>query len=278
MGRRPDRENHRFIAVAKQFSFADRNFLDIGIEGDAQSRTPWKADCGGTRIIDRRSEQMLQFVLVLRRHHDRGRQHPEIGEVEESLMRCSVGTHQTRAVQSKGHIQILQTDIVNDLIEGALQKGRVDRGHRLHAFGGETGGECDRMLLGDPDIVETVGMGLLESVEPGSRCHRRRDRDDPFVFARQSDQSVREDTGKGGRRFLLRSKFARGNVELPDAVVLERIRFCRTVTMAFLGQCMDQDGPGPVGHHFFHVVEGLEHHIHAMTLDRSDITKSKRFE
>ena len=57
--------------------------------------------------------------------------------------------------------QILDRDVVDDLIVGALQEGRIDRAERPHALRGEAGGEGHRMLLGDADV---------ERRGPGMRC------------------------------------------------------------------------------------------------------------
>ena len=67
-------------------------------------------------------------------------------------MGLPVGADQPGAVDREAHRQFLDRDIVHDLVIGALQKGRIDRGERLHALGGEAGGEGHRVLLGDADI------------------------------------------------------------------------------------------------------------------------------
>ena len=65
---------------------------------------------------------MLQLVLVLGRHDGHVGQVPQIGQVKGAMMGRAVIAHDSGPVQGKGHPQILQTDIVKDLIIGALQK------------------------------------------------------------------------------------------------------------------------------------------------------------
>jgi hypothetical protein len=56
---------------------------------------------------------------------------------------------QAGAVHREGHVELLQADVVDDLVVGALQEGRVDRADRLRPLQGQAGGEQDRVLLGD---------------------------------------------------------------------------------------------------------------------------------
>ena len=95
---------------------------------------------------------MDELGLVGRRHDHEARQAAEIGDVERAGMRRAVGADQAGAVDGEAHRQALDRDVVHDLVVGALQEGRVDRGERLEAFGREAGGEGHRVLLGDADI------------------------------------------------------------------------------------------------------------------------------
>ena len=72
-------------------------------------------------------------------------------------MRCAVRAHQSAPVNREHHRQVLQGDVVNQLVVGALQKGRVDGYHWPHAFAGKSAGEGHRMLLGDADVEVALG-------------------------------------------------------------------------------------------------------------------------
>ena len=117
----------------------------------------------------------------------------EIGDVEAAGMGRAVGADQPGAVDREAHRQVLDRDVVDDLIVGALQEGRIDRAERPHALRGEAGGEGHRMLLGDADVEGAIGEGLGELVEPGARRHRRGDRDDRRVALGLLDQRLGED-------------------------------------------------------------------------------------
>ncbi len=67
-------------------------------------------------------------------------------------MGLAVVADETGAVDRKAHRQALDRDIVHDLVKGTLQESRINRRKRLHPFGGEPGGKCHGVLLGDADI------------------------------------------------------------------------------------------------------------------------------
>ena len=67
-------------------------------------------------------------------------------------MGLAVIADQPGAVDREAHRQLLDRHVVHDLVVGALQEGRVDRGKRLHPLGRQPGGEGHRVLLGDADI------------------------------------------------------------------------------------------------------------------------------
>ena len=66
------------------------------------------------------------------------------------------------------HVQLLEADVVDDLVVGALEEGRVDRRHRLHALERQAGREQDGVLLGDAHVVVAVRQLLLKDVESGA--------------------------------------------------------------------------------------------------------------
>ena len=96
----------------------------------------------------------------------------------------AVGADQAGAVEREAHRQALDRDVVHDLVVGALQEGRVDRGERLVALGREPGRERHRMLLGDADVEGAVGKRLAENVDAGAGRHGGGDRDDAVVLVR----------------------------------------------------------------------------------------------
>ena len=156
-------------------------------------------------------------------------------------MGLAVIANQAGTVDRKAHRQFLDRDIVHDLVEGALQERRIDRGERLHPLGGEAGGEGHRMLLGDADIEAPLRKFVAEQVEPGSRRHRRGDRDDTVVGFGFLDQRFGEHAGVG-RRGRFRFHLGAGDdIELGDAVPLVLGLLGRQIAVALLGHGVDQD-------------------------------------
>jgi hypothetical protein len=82
------------------------------------------------------------------------------------VVRRSVVADQAGAIQREDDVELLQADVVDDLVERALQERRVDRRDRLDALQRQAGGEQDRLLLGDPDVEVALGHRLLEDVQP----------------------------------------------------------------------------------------------------------------
>ena len=97
-----------------------------------------------------------QLDLVGRGHHHEIGQGAQIGEVEAAGMGGAVGADQAGPVHGEADRQILDRDVVDDLIVGALEEGRIDGAEGPVALGGEAGGEGHGMLLGDPDVEHPV--------------------------------------------------------------------------------------------------------------------------
>ena len=100
--------------------------------GGGSSSTPSPAPRGkrkadGPVVVQRGVEHVPQLVLVRRRHHHEVRHAAEVGEVERALVRRAVGADEAAAVEREGDRQALERDVVDDLVVGALQEGRVDR-------------------------------------------------------------------------------------------------------------------------------------------------------
>ena len=78
------------------------------------------------------------------------------------------------AVHREDDVEVLQADVVDDLVERALQERRVDRADRLDALEREAGGEQHGLLLGDADVEVVLGLGLLERCSGRCRSSSRR--------------------------------------------------------------------------------------------------------
>ena len=69
----------------------------------------------------------FQFLLRSRRQKRYVRNRAQKRNIEDSLMRFAVAGHGPRTVEHTYDRKILQRDIVNKLIDGALNKGRINR-------------------------------------------------------------------------------------------------------------------------------------------------------
>ena len=176
----------------------------------------------------------------------------------------------------EAHRQALDRDVVHDLVVGALQEGRVDRGERLVAFGREAGGEGHGVLLGDADVEGALGKLLAEQVEPGARRHRRGDGDDLVVLARLLDQALGEHLGVGRRVRLRLGLRAGDDVELDDAVIFVGGLLGRRIALALLAS---RRGPGSArcsaSRTFFSTGQQV---VEVVAVDRADIVEAELLE
>ena len=74
--------------------------------------------------------------------------------------------------------QLVQRDVHQHLVEGAVEERRVDRDDRVHAAHRQAGGAGDGVLLGDADVEDALGVRRGEAVEPDRVEHRGGDADD----------------------------------------------------------------------------------------------------
>ena len=85
-------------------------------------------------VLDHREQHVAHLAFVLRRHHDDVRHAAQVSDVQQAVMRRAVAAGDAAAVQAELDVQILHADVVNDLIERALQESRVNRANRLQSF------------------------------------------------------------------------------------------------------------------------------------------------
>ncbi len=153
-----------------------------------------------------------KFVFVFGRHEDDLGNAAQVGDVEEAVMRGAVVAGEAGAIHAEEDGQLLQADVVDDRIEGALEEGGVDGADGAIAARGHACGEDDRVLFGDADIEVALGMARAEEIEAGAVGHGGGDGDDARVFRGQIGQRVGEDLGVSGhsRRGSCRFQDRRG--------------------------------------------------------------------
>ena len=156
-------------------------------------------------VGQRGAQHAREHRLVARGHEDDVGQAAQVGDVEGAVVRRAVVAHEAGAVHGEDDVELLQADVVDDLVVGALQEGRVDGAHRLGALERQPGGEEHGLLLGDAHVEVVGGLGLLQDAQPGAGVHRRRDPDDARVAPDLSHHGLAEDL-----RVLRRRRARRG--------------------------------------------------------------------
>ena len=160
-----------------------------------------QAEPGVARVVQRERvvlgergpQQRAQLLLVLRASDDEVRQLALGGEREHALVARAVLADEPGAVDRDEHRLVVLADVVDGLVERALEERRVERDDRPHPAHREAGRERHRVLLGDADVEEAVRELGLELRQAGAGRHAGGDRDDPPVRPRQLDQLGDED-------------------------------------------------------------------------------------
>ena len=160
-----------------------------------------------------------------------------------------------RPVDGEQHGQVLDGHVVNRLVVGALQEGRVNRDHGAASARGQARGESDGMLLGDADVEVAVGKLLRKANQPRALAHGGGDGDQFGVASRGRASPAPEHlrvarffgVGGGGRQRRL------GGVEFADRMETHGVVFRRQIAFALDGLDVHELGLG--------VAESLAQHV-----------------
>ena len=140
------------------------------------------------------------------------RHHARVGQIEHAVMCGAVLSHDPGAVDGEDHVEPRQGAVDGHLVDGALQKRRVDGHDRLLAARRQAGGHAHRMLFGNAGIDEPVGELLGERRKPRAVLHGGRDGHDVRVLPRLAHDGLAEHVGIGRGRGLLLHQFPGGYV------------------------------------------------------------------
>jgi hypothetical protein len=190
----------------------------------------------------------------------------QVREVEKPLVRRSVRADDSAPVDSEDDGEVLQADVVDDLIVGALKEGGVDRHHGDFPLPGKPRGEGDRVRLGDSDVEEPCRQGLAEFDQPRPAAHGRRDRHHVRILLSDFEDGGFEHLrvrGKGP--FSL--AFPRYGIECPHAVKTLRVGLRRRVSFSLRGHHVDEDGSLEVPQ----IQEGPHEIVNVVARDGPDI-------
>ena len=159
------------------------------------------------------------------------------------MVRRAVVADQTRAVHEEPDRQILDANIVQNLIEAALEEGRINRAKRPHSARSEPRCEGHRVLLGDTRIVIALRNLLLEARQARAVGHGRRDCHDLRIGLCDLDRDVakrlRVRHRAGGFHQLMGLQ-----IERRDAVPLAAVLLGDLVALPLDRDRMNEDWPG----------------------------------
>ncbi len=105
----------------------------------------------------------------------------KISNVQQPVVRRAVATRDAATIETELHIQILNADVMNDLIESALQESRIDGADRLQPFDRQTGSEGHAVLFRDAYVKRPIGKSFERVANAGAVRHGRGQRDDLLV-------------------------------------------------------------------------------------------------
>ena len=261
-------------AVAHDLPLADRQGAHLRLRHGTVATTARVAHRARAGVLHRGVEHLAALVLVGGRHHHQVGDTGQEGEVEGAVVGRAVGAHQAAAVDREHDRKVLQRDVVDELVVGALQEGRVDRHHRHEAFAGQACGEGHRVLLGDADVEVTLGELLREAHQAGALAHCRGDADDAWVGLGHVAQPVAEHLGVGELATALAGLDAGGVIELGDAVVEHRVGLGELVALALAGDHVEELRPLELAE----VLQRGDERVEVVAVDRAVVMKAELLE
>src|SRR5208283_941834 len=99
-----------------------------------------------------------------------------LDKVVDTVMARPVIPGYPRAPGTDHNRQTVQPDVEVPLVDRPAEEGREDRHNRSETAHRHPGRGCERVLLGDADVQEALGIAVLERQKPGRAWHGRRDR------------------------------------------------------------------------------------------------------
>src|SRR5713226_750360 len=256
-------DHHEVFPLAQHLRFADLQTPRLFVRLHPPAFSPRVTERYGSIVLNGGLHHMLKLVLVLRRHNDHVGHRAHVSEIEYTVMRRSIGTHQTSSVEGEDHMQILDADIVQDLIVAALQEGGIDRHDRCPTLGRHSCRKGHRMLLGNTDIIGAAGKLARQFIDAGAAPHGSRDSHHFRVFFGQPDQRGGKDVREGRDRTLFLLGFTRQDVERTYAMVLDRILLGRPISFPFPADHVHKRGPPDI----LYVLKGPDHLRYIVAVD-----------
>src|SRR5687767_15265245 len=131
MDHRSISNDRNLSAVPQNFTLADLEQLRLTRNVCADSVPARVTHRSRTRVLQHRVEHVAHLAFVFRRHHDDIRDRAKVSDVEQPVMCLSIAPGDPAPIQTEFDVQILNANVMDQLIESALQERRVDRANRF---------------------------------------------------------------------------------------------------------------------------------------------------
>ena len=138
-------------------------------------------------------QHLTTFVLIAWRHDDHIRDAAQERQVKCPLVRLAVSTHNACAVDSKQDRQLLDGNVMDHLVVGALQEGGINGDNRVITANRQACREGHRVLLGNGNVKILVRVFFGELHHARTFTHGRGDRHELIVFSGGFTQPVAKD-------------------------------------------------------------------------------------
>ncbi len=153
----------------------------------------------------------------------------------------SVVTDDAAAVQGKHHGEFLETDIMEHLVIGPLQKRGIDGHHGNNAQRCKAGGEGHSVLLRDAHVIKPLREFFRVFLQARPLAHGRRDRHNLRVLPGQSQHRPAEHLRIGRRGVFIVERFPRINVKRADSVKFRGFPFGWRIALSLARDHVDEN-------------------------------------
>ena len=189
----------------------------VELGSDAALREP--DDRGGVVNGNRLCEFLEQSRRIPRCRQANAGNDLQDREIPHPVVARAVGAGHTGAVEHERDTRLVQGDVHEHLVEGAVDEGRVDGDDGVQAAVGEASGRRDRVLFGDAHVEDAVRVLLGELVQPGRAQHRGGDPHEAVVTIGKPHELIGEHA-RPRRRTRGLDRLPRLRIDLPDRVEL----------------------------------------------------------
>ena len=123
-------------------------------------------------MLDHRQHHVAHLAFVLRGHQNDVRIAAKIRDVEQAVMRRAVAADDAGTVHSELHVEILQTDVVNELIESRAAEKSNRSPRPASSLRTPSRRKCDGVLFGNADVERPLGKFFEHLIDAGAVGHR----------------------------------------------------------------------------------------------------------